>query len=71
LEFLGKHFGYAALLDIWEWVRFAILFLLLLVIIYFDLPGDRAEGDEKSPAMPGCVDCVGAARGRPVLCFRG
>jgi membrane protein len=32
LGFLEKSFGYGALLEIWQWVRFAILFLLLLVI---------------------------------------
>lgn len=34
LDFLEKSFGFAQLFEIWQWVRFAILFLLLLVIIY-------------------------------------
>lgn len=55
LGFLGKHFGYAMLLDIWQWVRFAILFFLLLVIIYLIYQATEPKETKKVPRMPGAL----------------
>lgn len=55
LGFLGKHFGYAVLLDIWQWVRFAILFILLLVIIYLIYQATEPKETKKVPRLPGAL----------------
>ncbi len=55
LDFLGKHFGYAALLNIWEWVRFAILFLLMFFIIYLIYQASEPKETKRVPRMPGAL----------------
>lgn len=55
LDFLGQHFGYALLLDIWQWVRFAILFILLLVIIYLIYQATEPKETMKVRRMPGAL----------------
>jgi membrane protein len=55
LDFLGKHFRYAGLLDIWQWVRFAILFFLLFVIIYLIYQATEPKETKKVRRMPGAM----------------
>lgn len=55
LDFLGKNFGYAALFELWQWVRFAILFLLLFVVIYVIYQVTAPKEIVKVRRMPGAV----------------
>lgn len=55
LSFLGKNFGYAMLLDIWQWVRFAILFFLLLIIIYLIYQASEPKETKRVRRMPGAL----------------
>lgn len=55
LNFLEDSFGFGALLDIWQWVRFAILFLLMLVIIYLIYQVTEPKETTKTRRMPGAM----------------
>jgi membrane protein len=55
LNFLGKTFGYADLLEIWQWVRFAILFLLLDVIIFMIYVVSAPKDVSKVRRFPGAL----------------
>jgi membrane protein len=55
LDFLEKSFGYAQLFEIWQWVRFAILFLLLLVVIYLIYHFSAPKEDKKVRRLPGAA----------------
>ena len=55
LSFLGKTFGYASLLEIWQWVRFAILFLLLYMIIFMIYMVSAPKDVSKVRRFPGAL----------------
>lgn len=55
LDFLEKTIGFAMLLDLWQWVRFAILFLLLLIIIYLIYQISAPKERRKVRRMPGAM----------------
>ncbi len=52
-DFLAKRFGFSELLEIWQWVRFAVLFLLLLVVIYLIYQVSEPKEVKKVPRLPG------------------
>lgn len=55
LAYLEKSLGYGELFGIWQWVRFAILFLLLLVIIYLIYQVSAPKEIRKVRRLPGAV----------------
>jgi membrane protein len=55
LSFFQKHFGYGLLLDLWEWVRFALLFFLLLVIIFLIYQATAPRERKRIRRMPGAL----------------
>lgn len=55
LDFLEKNFGFVQLLEIWQWVRFAILFLLMLVIIYFIYHFSQPKDAARIHRLPGAL----------------
>jgi membrane protein len=55
LDFLEKNFGFARLLEIWQWVRFAILFLLMLAIIYLIYKVSAPKENKKLRRLPGAL----------------
>ncbi|SHH92989.1 YihY family inner membrane protein [Sporobacter termitidis DSM 10068] len=55
LDFLETKFGFEELFEIWQWVRFAILFLLLLVIIYLIYKISAPRETRKVHRMPGAL----------------
>lgn len=54
LSFLERIFG-SALFDVWRWERFAVLFLLMLVIIFLIYRMTAPREIPKVPRMPGAL----------------
>ncbi|NLA87321.1 MAG: YihY/virulence factor BrkB family protein [Clostridiales bacterium] len=55
LDFLQRNLGYEPLLDLWQWVRFALLFFLLFVIIYLIYKATAPRERTKVRRMPGAA----------------
>ena len=55
LSFLEKNFGHEVLLELWQYVRFAILFFLLLVIIFLMYQATAPRGSKRVRRMPGAL----------------
>ena len=55
LSFLGRNFGYENLLELWQWVRFAILFLLLYVVIFVIYLVSAPKDRKKVRRFPGAL----------------
>lgn len=55
LSYLEKNLGFAELFEIWQWVRFAILFLLLLAIIFLIYQVTAPKETKKVKRLPGAV----------------
>lgn len=55
LSYLEKSLGFTELFEIWQWVRFAILFLLLLVIIFLIYQVTAPKEIKKVRRLPGAV----------------
>jgi len=55
LDFLERKFGFAALFEIWQWVRFAILFFALLTIIYLIYKVSAPKETVRVRRLPGAV----------------
>lgn len=55
LDFLEKQFGFAALFEIWQWVRFAILFFALLTIIYLIYKVSAPKETVRVRRLPGAI----------------
>lgn len=55
LRFLEKRVGVIRLVEIWQWVRFAVLFLLLLLIIYMIYKVTAPKEDKKVRRIPGAL----------------
>jgi len=55
LSFLEQHLGHGVLLDLWQWVRFAILFFLLLVIIFLIYQATAPKETKRIHRLPGAL----------------
>lgn len=55
LGFLEKRLGFVQLFELWQWVRFAVLFLLLLLIIYMIYKVTAPKEDKKVRRFPGAI----------------
>lgn len=55
LDFLEKKFGFEELFELWQWVRFAILFLLLFAVIYLIYQVSAPKEIKKVRRLPGAL----------------
>lgn len=55
LDFLEKSFGFAELLELWQWIRFALLFFLMLIIIFLIYQASAPKEIKRVRRMPGAV----------------
>jgi membrane protein len=55
LEYLEKSFGYTVFLNLWQWARFAVLFLLLFFVIYLIYRVSAPKEIKKVRRLPGAL----------------